>query len=285
MALHVEAEDGMLQMPILEHLEELRSRILRALVSCASAYAICLAAAGPLWVWVQAPLTKAAAETGARIITVGITEEMLMVYVWSPIVASLFLAAPMVLYQVWAFVAPGLYPRERRWARPFLLTTAGLFGVGGAFAYYVVLPYSLVFLVGTKPELGFERFVSISSYFEMFVNVMLGVSIAFELPVAVFFLTLLRLTTPRFLLRNSRYAVLVIAILAAVATPSPNVFDMAMFFVPMVLLYFLGVFASYLLVLHRDDQPFPWREALIWLAAASAVALGARTAYRRYLIQ
>lgn len=241
----------MLEMSLLEHLEELRSRLLRAVGALGASYALCLAAAHPLWEWVQAPLKRAAAEAGAKIVAVGLNEEMLMIYVWTPLIASLFLAAPFVLYQAWAFIAPGLYAHERKRVLPVVASMAALFVAGGAFAYTVVLPYSLVFLVGIGRPLEIERFVSISSYFESFVNVMLGVSVAFELPVFVFFLTLLGIVTPRYLLRNSRYAVLAIAILAAVVTPSPNAFDMAMFFVPMLVLYFVGVLASYLLVRRR----------------------------------
>jgi sec-independent protein translocase protein TatC len=87
---------------------------------------------------------------------------------------------------------------------------------------------------------------------------MLGVAIVFELPVLIFFLTLLRVTTPRFLLVNSRYAILAIVVLAAIITPTPDVVNLVIFSVPMVLLYFVGVFASYLLVLHREDRRFPW---------------------------
>ena len=281
MPLERDLADGMLHMSILEHLDELRTRVIRALLGLAAAYLVCVTFAEPLWAWVQGPLDEAAARTGARVVTLGATEQFSILYLWTPLVAALFLAAPWALYQVWAFVSPGLYRRERKWAVPFILSMAGLFIAGGAFAYLVVLRYSLVFLVGIGRDLAMERFVSISSYFEMFVNVMLGTAVAFELPAAVFFLTLLRIVTPGFLMRNSRYAILAIAILAAVVTPSPNVLDLVVFFVPMALLYFLGVFASYLLVLRREDQRFPWRPFLMWTAAASAAAF----LYWRFLVR
>jgi sec-independent protein translocase protein TatC len=113
--------------------------------------------------------------------------------------------------------------------------------------------------------------ITIDSYFTLFVNVILGVSILFELPVVVFFLTLLRITTPGFLLRNSRYAILVIVVLAAVVTPTPDPVNLTMFAVPMILLFFLGVFASYLLVLHREGQKFPWKAFFIWLLVVIAL--------------
>src|SRR5690606_23341783 len=120
---------------------------------------------------------------------------------------------------------------------------------------------------------GVTNNISIDSYFSMFVNVMLGVSVIFELPVLVFFLTLLRITTPGFLVRNSRYAVLAIVFLAALITPTPDVVNLTLFAVPMVVLYFLGVFASYLLVLNREGQKFPWKMFLIWLGVVLAIGV------------
>jgi len=100
--------------------------------------------------------------------------------------------------------------------------------------------------------------VSISEYSDMFVNVILGVSLVFELPVLIFFLTLLRIVNPQFLLKHSRYAILIIFIIAAVVTPTPDIFNMMLFATPMCLLFFVGIFASHLLVLSREGRRFPW---------------------------
>ena len=100
---------------------------------------------------------------------------------------------------------------------------------------------------------------------------MLGISLVFELPVIIFFLTLIRVASPSFLLRHSRYAILAIVILAAVITPTPDVFNLTLFAVPMILLYFMGVFASYLLVMRRENRRFPWRIFGYWLLAVLAV--------------
>ena len=102
---------------------------------------------------------------------------------------------------------------------------------------------------------------------------MLGISLVFELPVLIFFLTLIEVASPSFLLRHSRYAILAIVILAAVITPTPDVFNLTLFAVPMILLYFMGVFASYLLVMRRENRRFPWRIFVYWLLALLAVAI------------
>src|SRR5204863_8180349 len=101
--------------------------------------------------------------------------------------------------------------------------------------------------------------VSITEYFDLFVNVTLGVALVFELPVLIFFLTLLRIVSPGFLVRHSRYAILAIFILAAVITPTPDVFNLMLFATPMCLLFYVGVLAGYLLVLHRENRRFPWK--------------------------
>jgi sec-independent protein translocase protein TatC len=201
-------------------------------------------------------------------------EQFTIIWMWGPLVAAIYLAAPWILWQIWAFIAPGLYPRERRWAGPFILVTVGLFVAGGAFAYYIALPFALTFLLGLGESAGVKASISIDSYFSLFVNAVLGVSVLFELPIVVFFLTLLRITTPGFLIRNSRYAILAIVILAAVVTPTPDPVNLALFSIPMILLFFLGVFASYLLVLHREGQRFPWKAFFIWIGSIVAL-LGA----------
>ena len=276
------SDDGMLRMSILEHLQELRSRILRALVGLGVAYAGCMIFANQLWKLVQAPGIAAFKEIGrGGFIAIGVMERFSIIYVWTPLVAAIFLAFPWVIYQVWAFVSPGLYPRERKWAVPFIVCTGGLFVCGGLFAYFVAFRYALVFLLGIGEDANVTSLISIDDYFTNFVNVMLGISVIFELPVLIFFLTLIRVASPSFLIRHSDYAILAIVILAAVITPSPDAFNLTLFAVPMILLYFLGAFASYLLVLRREGRNFPWRVFLIWLAAVLAVA-GIALAYTGY---
>jgi sec-independent protein translocase protein TatC len=114
--------------------------------------------------------------------------------------------------------------------------------------------------------------VSISRYFDLFVNVVLGVGLVFEMPVLIFFLTLLRIISPSFLLRNSRYAILVIFILAAIVTPTPDVFNLMLFALPMCVLFFIGLAASYVLVLHREHRAFPWRIIFLVLTVLLLIA-------------
>ena len=265
-------ESGMLRMSFMEHLEELRSRILRALGGFGVAFLACLIFAGSLWDYVQAPGLAAFKIIGhGGFIAIDPMEQFSIIWMWTPLVASLFIASPWVIYQVWAFISPGLYPKERRWAVPFILCTAGLFISGGLFAYFVAFRFALTFLFNIGGPMGVLPLISIDKYFDLFVDVMLGISLVFELPVLIFFLTLIRVASPAFLLRHSRYAILAIVILAAVITPTPDVFNLTLFAVPMILLYFLGVFASYLLVMRRENRKFPWAVFFYWLIAVLAL--------------
>jgi sec-independent protein translocase protein TatC len=185
------------------------------------------------------------------------------IWVKLPLLCAAFVASPWVLYQVWAFISPGLYRRERRWAVPFILCSATLFILGGLFAYFVAFRYGLTFLLGIGLGSHVRPMVSISTYSDMFINVILGVALVFELPVLIFFLTLLHIVNPHFLLSHSRYAILAIFILAAVITPTPDAFNMMLFATPMCMLFFVGIFASYLLVLNREGRRFPWHKVLI----------------------
>jgi sec-independent protein translocase protein TatC len=172
---------------------------------------------------------------------------------------------------LWAFISPGLYKRERRWAAPFVLITAGLFIAGGLFAYFLAFRYGLEFLLGIGMSNSVTPMVSITEYFDLFVNVTLGVGLVFELPVLIFLLTLLRVASPRFLLRHSRYAILAIVIIAAIVTPTPDVFNLMLFAIPMCALYFVGIFFSYMLVLRREGKRFPWKPVLLILIGTLVV--------------
>jgi sec-independent protein translocase protein TatC len=257
-------DDGMLRMSFLEHLEELRGRILKALWGVAAAFAISLTFSNQLWDFVSQPAVQALKTLGYPPTLKQITpmEGFNVIWFKLPVLCAIFLGSPWLLYQVWAFIAPGLYRKERRWAVPFVLTSAGLFILGGFFAYFVAFRYGLTFLLSIGSGNHVEPMVSITEYFDLFVNVTLGVGLVFELPVLIFFLTLLRLASPAFLVRHSRYAILCIFIIAAVVTPTPDVFNMTLFALPMCLLFYVGIFAGYLLVLHRENRRFPWRKVL-----------------------
>jgi sec-independent protein translocase protein TatC len=280
-------EDGMLRMSFLDHLTELRSRIIKMVAGVLVAFMISLTFCSEVWRLVAAPAVEALTHLGIKPPTLkAITpmEQFNVIWVKLPILCAIFIAAPWIVYQVWAFISPGLYKRERRYAAPFIICSAGLFIAGGAFAYFVAFRFALTFLLGIGIGNFVEPMVSIDEYFDLFVNVTLGVGLVFEMPVIIFFLTLLRLVSPKFLLDHSRYAILGIFILAAVVTPTPDAFNMLLFATPMCLLFYVGVFAGYLLVLKREGRRFPWPKVLtiggIVLVVLSALLYFAAVHYK-----
>jgi len=272
----------MLRMSFLEHLEELRSRILRALAGVGVAFVLSLTFSKELWQFVAAPAVDALKQLGFKgpnggppgLTMIEPMEVFNIIWVKLPILTAIFIGSPWILYQVWAFIAPGLYKKERRWAAPFVVCSAGLFILGGLFGYFVAFRFGLTFLLGLGRDNYITPMVTLTHYFDLFVNVMLGIALIFEMPVVIFFLTLLHLASPRFLVASGRSAILGIVILAAIVAPTPDSFNMMMFAVPMCLLFYVGIFASYLLVLHREQKKFPWRIAFWWIGGILLV-LGA----------
>jgi sec-independent protein translocase protein TatC len=260
-------DDGMLRMSFLEHLEELRGRLLKSLAGLGVAFGVAFFFANKMWLLVQQPAETALRELGfsPHLVQNSPIDAFMTVYVKLPLLASVFIASPWILWQVWSFVAPGLYQRERRFAGPFVLTSAGLFITGGLFAYFVAFRFGLKFLLGIGKDTNLQPMISAVEYLDLFINVTLGVGIVFEIPILIFFLIMLRLTTPKFLLENSRYAILGIVVVAAVVTPTPDVVNLMIFSLPMILLYFVGIFAGWILVLRRDGKSFPWGKILLFV--------------------
>src|SRR4051794_37448404 len=283
-------DDGMIRMSFMGHLEELRTRLLRMVFGVILAAVGCLSFSKQLWEFVRQPAKVALTSLGYKEDLVQITPMEAFNVIWfkMPLMCAVFVASPWILYQVWGFISPGLYRRERRWAAPFIIISAGLFILGGCFAYFVVFRYGLTFLLSIGVTNELVPMVTISEYFDLFVNVMLGVGLVFELPVLIFFLTLLRILSPAFLIRHSRYAILAIVIAAAIITPTPDVFNLMLFAAPMVLLFYIGIFASYLLVLNRENRRFPWKvfgmTVLVVLLLLGGITWLAITKYGYHLV-
>jgi sec-independent protein translocase protein TatC len=161
---------------------------------------------------------------------------------------GLVIASPYVLYQVWLFIAPGLYKHERKAVAGFVISSVGLFLAGIAFAYYLILPYLLHFLVTFSADGPFTLWINQAEYFDFLFVVMLGIGVVFELPILIFFLALFNIVTPQSLWKHKRYAILIIAIIAAIITPTPDATTMLIFMAPMIGLYLLGIGVAWLVV-------------------------------------
>jgi sec-independent protein translocase protein TatC len=171
------------------------------------------------------------------------------------------IAMPYVLYQVWLFVAPGLFKHERNAVAGFIISSMFLFLCGVAFAYFIMLPTTLKFLIGFANEGPIKPLISINEYFDLTLMILLGLGLVFELPVLIFILSLFGIVTPKFLLKNFRYAMVIITVAAAIITPTPDATTMLVFMAPMILLYFLGVLVSYVVLRRKQAADVATEEA------------------------
>jgi sec-independent protein translocase protein TatC len=250
----LEAAGG--QMTFFEHLSELRKRIINSLYAIGVGAFVGVYIAPKVIRFINEPMQKALHQAGfdsklyynhpAGALNLVIT---LGVYI------GIVLASPVVLYQIWLFVAPALYKHERSAVTGFLFSTVFLFLAGIAFGYFVTLPYVLKFLVGFQQFGGsVAPLISINEYFDLILMILLGLGLVFELPILIFFLSLFGIVTPQFLWKNFRYAILIIAVVAAVITPTPDAQTMLIFMLPMVLLYFVGIAVSAAVVRKRNKR-------------------------------
>ncbi|MBP6216773.1 MAG: twin-arginine translocase subunit TatC [Luteimonas sp.] len=246
MAADAEQDAG--ESSLIDHLIELRSRLLRALVGLGIALAAVLPFSNRLYGWFARPLLDKLPQ-GAQLIAVEVASPF-----FAPLKLALFAAVmitmPWLLYQAWAFVAPGLYKREKKLALPLLVSAVLLFYAGCAFAFFVVLPAVFGFLTHITPD-GVAMMTDINAYLNFVLVIFLAFGISFQLPVALVILVLLGWVTPAQLREWRGYAVVGIFILAAIITP-PDVVSQLMLAIPMCLLYEAGIIASRMLG-RRDD--------------------------------
>lgn len=237
-------EEQLPRMTFLEHLEEFRKRLTWSIVAVAIGFGVAWSKSKQIFAFLSAPLDGILPGGQHDLIFLHPADPFLL-YMKVGLLGGIFLASPAILWQVWAFISPALYPRERRMVGPFLFFTVALFLLGGWFGYAWAYPSALKFLVG---EMGteFKSGITIDAYFDLTAKIILGLGLVFEIPVLIFFLARFGIVTPGWLMRKFRYAVLVIAVLAALLTPTPDMFNMTIFMAPMIALYLLGVLVAWL---------------------------------------
>jgi sec-independent protein translocase protein TatC len=227
------------RMPLTAHLEELRTRIVRALLATAAGAVVAWTGIESLVAFLLAPLAALRPET-SLVIGTGVTEAF-FTKLKVAIIAGLFLASPVVFYQIWRFVAPGLYEREKRVALPFSIAASVFFVSGAAFCYWLVFPVAFEFFLREFASIGVAAQIRISEYLTFASRMLLAFGVTFELPVATFFLARVGLVTHRTLVQWWRYAVVVIFVVAAVLTPGPDIASQMLMAAPLVVLYVLSI--------------------------------------------
>ena len=167
-------------------------------------------------------------------------------------VAALILALPVIFQQLWSFISPGLHGKEKKYVVPFVLTATGLFLVGGAFCFFIVLPFAMGFLLTYKVGNFMMPLLSVGQYVDFCIKFILAFGVVFELPIIILFATRMGLITTQTLAKNRRYAILIAFIVAAILTPTPDVFNQTLMAVPMIILYEVGILASRIFVRRKD---------------------------------
>jgi sec-independent protein translocase protein TatC len=231
-------------MSFLEHLEELRRRIIYALLAVAVAFLACWFYAERIFGLMQQPIMHALASQGLeqKLVYLNPTEPFNM-YLKVALFTAIFVASPFVLYQVWMFISPGLYRHEKRYVIPFMAFSVALFLAGGYFGYRIVYPAALDFLIEYGRQ--FQPMITIGEYTNLFLTIVLGLGLIFELPIVVFFLSIMGVVTAGWMWRNLRYSILAIFALAAILTPTTDIMNLCIFAAPMIGLYLLSILIAW----------------------------------------
>lgn len=238
-------KESMPTMGFLDHLEELRKRIIYSVIAVAVGFGACWGYREQIYGIMQKPIMDALKANGMaeKLVYLNPTEPFNL-YLKVAALAGLFLTSPFVLYQVWMFISPGLYRKEKRYVVPFMVSTIALFASGGYFGYRIVYPAALNFLIDFSKQ--FQPMITIGEYTNLFLSIILGMGLIFEMPILVFFLSLMGIISAGFMWKNFRYSILVIFIIAAIVTPTTDILNMCIFAAPMIALYGISIGVAWL---------------------------------------
>jgi len=226
--------------PFLSHLEELRRRLIACAIAVGISFVACYFFSEQLFQVLIGPL-KANMPAGERLIYTNLPE-MFFAYIKTAFVAGILLAAPVVFYEIWMFVAPGLYQKEKRYVIPFVVFSSILFVGGALFGYFVVFPFGFRFFLAFANDYV-QALPSVKQYFSFSIKLLFAFGLVFELPVVVFFLARVGLVTADLMKKERKYAILLIFVVAAILTP-PDVITQLMMAGPLLILYEIGVFIA-----------------------------------------
>jgi len=237
-------------MTFLEHLEDLRKRIFYSLLALFVAVIPGAIWATDIFDILAKPLSKYLPE-GQKLAYTKLTSPF-MLYMKVAFLAALFLAIPFILLQIWYFVAPGLYQKEKKYVWPFVIFTSVFFMMGAVFGYFVIFPYACKFFLNVGQN--FQAVITVEEYFSLMLKLLLGIAAVFELPTLIFFLSRMGVITSRWMIKKYKYAILVVFILAALITPTPDPVSQAILAGPMLALYTFGILIAFLFGKERKKR-------------------------------
>ncbi len=230
-------------MPFTSHLAELRSRLIKSVLALAVAFVACYAVVDDIFAVLAAPLRRLHIR-GLMLIGTAVTEAFFTKMKVS-FAAAVILASPVLLWQLWQFIAPGLYEHEKRYTRSFVSFGSLFFVAGAAFCYLVVIQEGLGFLLARYEAIDIQPLLQVGDYLSLVSRLVLAFGAMFELPVLAFFLARVGIIDHRFLIRHSNYAIIAIALFAAVLTP-PDLISQVLLMVPLIFLYAISIAVAYL---------------------------------------
>lgn len=238
------------EMTFLEHLEDLRKRLFNSFIAVFVAVIPCWIFAKPLYGIIAKPVTQYL-PAGTKLAFTELTAPF-MLYMKIAFVAALVFTSPYILLQLWYFVAPGLYQKEKKYVFPFVFFTTVFFLLGLLFGYYLVFPWACRFFL----QLGsaFQPVIRVDQYFTFALRVLLGIGLVFELPTLIYFLAKIGVITARWMIKNFKYAVLVIFIIAAVITPTPDMITQSIVAVPMMGLYGISILIALVVGKNKEKR-------------------------------
>jgi len=242
--------------PLTEHLGELRNRIVVSLIVVAITFGICFNYSEYIFNLLTAPLHYTlqfsshnpyisfipSDKPGINLVFLAPAEALWM-HMKIAFISALIISSPLIFFEIWRFISPGLLDKEKRYALPFIVTTSFLFLIGALFCFIIVLPFAMNFLLNYKTG-NLQPMISVEKYMDFCLKFILAFGAIFELPVILVFLTRMGMVTPEFLAKNRKYAVLIAFVIAAVLTPTPDAFNQTLMAVPIIILYEAGTWAS-----------------------------------------
>ena len=239
----IEATPEQARMSLIEHLQELRARLIRAFIAIGLGFAVAYLVADPLFRILTWPIREV---SGGKVLLIGTgVGEAFYTKIKVALIAGLFIASPAVFYEIWKFVAPGLYETERRMAKPFVFFATMFFVLGGYFCWAVVFRVGYAFFLGQYASIGVTPTIRISEYLAFSSKLLLAFALTFEMPIFAFFFTKLGMIDYKMMLSYWRYAILAIFIVSAALTP-PDMVSIFLLAIPLLLLYVLSVGVSYM---------------------------------------
>ncbi|UCH80157.1 MAG: twin-arginine translocase subunit TatC [Nitrospiraceae bacterium] len=251
--------------PLTEHLGELRNRIFISLGVVIVAFGICFNYSEQIFSILTSPIhntihislnnpyiTFTPNENSDLNLVFLAPAEAVWMHIKISFISAFIVSSPVIFFEIWRFIAPGLLDREKKYALPFVFTTTVLFLIGSLFCFIIILPFAMNFLLTYKTE-NLQPMLSVGKYVDFCLKFILAFGAIFELPVLTVFLTRMGIVTPAFLAKNRKYAVLIAFILAALLTPTPDAFNQSLMAIPIIILYEVGIWTSR--ILDRKKKP------------------------------